>query len=142
MIDPPAAGTGGMLQIPHYFWNHLSAATTMNGSDHVNHDLTGQNVAWDDMFNFDDYTMEPSASDGTTWAMPASGSGHSDHANTLATPQLAPLWSVPIAIGSDSSVDGSTQRAERPDGLRADQAAISAALMNFMADMTKPSFQP
>jgi hypothetical protein len=138
VMDATSAGAGGMLQIPHFFWNHLSTATTNSGSvDEPG--SAGQNLSWDDMFNLGGSTLESNTVDGDPWGMPVSdqvyGSGGAEN------PQFPPPWSIPLATTvsypSASCPPGNGTSGE----IRADQAAISSALMNFIADMSRNNSQ-
>lgn len=134
-IDQALAGASGMLQIPHFFWNHLSTATTMNGNTFEHPSSDGQNTTWDDLFNFEDSTIDTTAVDQEPWGIQSSGQmgGDAGYANQ----QPAPPWSVPIAAGTSYPTASFPQRDGVSGDMRTDQAAISAALMSFMSDMTK-----
>ena len=138
VMDTSSAGAGGMLQIPHFFWNHLSTATVNNGNFDTS-GSAGHDLAWDDMFNFGGSTVEPNVIDGDPWGMPVSGQAYSNRRPE--NPQAPPPWSVPIAptvsYPSTSFPQGNGTSGE----VRADQAAISSALMNFIADMSRNNSQ-
>lgn len=146
--DPPLAGASGMLQIPHFFWNHLSTANTMNGNSLNNpgNGFADHDIAWDDLFNFEDSTVDTSAGERDPWAFQASGQGQWQAAGDrpyLGSQQYqqqapGPAWSVPISTGSPYPAALISQGNGTPGNPRSDQASISAALMSFMADMTKP----
>lgn len=145
--DPPLAGASGMLQIPHFFWNHLSTANTINGNNLSNpgNGFTGQGIAWDDLFNFEDSTVETTTGERDAWGFQASGQGHGggdgmyydSHQYHQQAP--TPAWSVPISMGTSYPPAPISQGEGTPGNPRSDQASISAALMSFMADMTKPN---
>jgi hypothetical protein len=116
-----------MLQIPHFFWNHLSTATAMGSNSVEDSDCNGQNMAWDDLFNFEDPTIETGLL----------SSGHIADGRASAESQPAQSWPFPTAAGHMYAPGPASQRVGTADDIRSDQAAISAALMSFMADMTK-----
>lgn len=136
--DPPLAGASGMLQIPHFFWNHLSTATTNHGTSLKNPGFgsTGQDIAWDELFNFEDPGLDIGAGGNEAWAVQAAGGGYSN-----GNVHQAPPWSVPIATGTSYPMVPMSQGNTVPADVRSDQAAISAALMSFMADMSKSNTQ-
>lgn len=132
IAEPPAlGGASGMLQLPHFFWNHLStatAATVPTGSD-----LNSQEWSWNDLLNFDDTPVEQGQGldlwmDTQAQAVPPA------IGPTVSEAPTANHWAITNAAGESPFPfpHGST-----PGNLRSDQAAISAALMSFMADMTK-----
>lgn len=132
-VDPSLVGASGMLQIPHFFWNHLSAAGNTNTAG-FGSGSTGQDIAWDELFNFDP-EMDTTVGNNDLWPSQAggvynNGSGH----------QAAP-WSVPIAAGNPYPPIPMSQGNGVTGDMRSDQAAISAALMSYMAEMSKSTMQ-
>lgn len=132
--DSSSAGVGGMLQIPHFFWNQLSTAANTSGIGSAT-DPVGQDLAWDDMFNFEDTTITSSANGGLQWGSYASGL---TAGNPRLVASLDPLpWSVPINTGVPYPPNSFPQGLGVSAEIQSDQAAISSALINFIADMTR-----
>jgi hypothetical protein len=134
-VDPPLAGASGMLQIPHYFWNHLSTASTINGNGLDNPTFDSQNMAWDDMFNFENSAVETGVNNQQPWETQSTIQTGGD--GGFMYPPPAAGWSVPVAAGTSQTSAPLYQSSETPREMRAEQAAISTALMNLMANMTK-----
>jgi hypothetical protein len=134
-MDPTSTGASGMLQIPHLFWNHLTTTTATNGMSIDNPDPLSDNMAWDDMFNFGSTTVDARMVIGDTWGPQTSvisggGSG-------LSVAQAPLPWSVPIATGYSDQPASFAQSTGPSVEYRPDQAAVSSAIMNYIADMSR-----
>lgn len=106
-----APSAGGMLQLPHLFWNHLSN--------------TGAGLSSNEMDMFTAGTIPDSGIQGmggndldSSWNTSSSGAGGTGFADNWVDWSSPPIPTQPLS----SAVD---------------QTAISAALINFMADMAK-----
>jgi hypothetical protein len=138
VMDSASAGAGGMLQIPHFFWNHLSTATTNSGNID-DPGSAGQNLSWDDMFNFGGSAVDSNAVDGDSWGLPVPGQANGSRG--FENPQAPPPWSVPLATTVSYPSASCAQENGTSGEMRPDQAAISTALMNFIADMSRNNSQ-
>lgn len=118
-----------MLQLPHFFWNHLSTATA--NAAPLGSDVNAQEWSWNELLNFEDPTPGPGIDETMDTQPYQLGTGQ-----TMFEPPTN-VWSISNTTGPDYSSMPFTQGANTPSSLRSDQAAISAALMSFMADMAK-----
>ena len=133
-VDPPLAGASGMLQIPHYFWNHLSTAPTLNGNGLDTSTFDDQTMGWDTMFSFEGSAVDNGVNDQGSWEFQSSNRTGGD--DVVLYPPPAARWSGPVAAES-SHMSAPLYHHQAPQEMRSEQAAISTALMNLMANMTK-----
>jgi hypothetical protein len=109
----------------------------MNGGNVDDPGSVGQDLAWEEMFNFESSTTGAAVADSDPWAMPVSG--QIGGGTVLSNPQAPLPWSVPIVAGVTYPPTSFPQGNGTAGELRPDQTAISSALMNFIADMSRNS---
>lgn len=97
----------------------------------------GQDLAWEDMFNFDKSLIGTGIVDGNAWEV--STSGRVDNGEIRPNSQAPPPWSVPIATEMSFPPTSFAAGNGTSGALRPDQAAISSALMDFIAEMSRNS---
>lgn len=159
MPTPEGAGPGAMLQLPQYYWNHLSAGAASLGNNIPFFNEPNQQIPWSNQMNTIPLPQVNVPTPGPSiWVNPGMNNLPLSTGLDMAAP---PMLSGDVQSGAagsggggggtgmesifpesfDDQIDwnmfdfGATSSA--PTAAPSDPAAISAALMSFMANAAK-----